>query len=77
PSRTWMTLQASLQPYQARLGTKANYLSKIIDEISDQFAVEDFNNKPLSEKYLLGFYSQRRELYKKKEINIESEETNK
>ncbi|KPH71171.1 type I-C CRISPR-associated protein Cas8c/Csd1 [Oceanobacillus caeni] len=77
PSRTWMTLQASLQPYQAKLGTKANYLSRIIDEISGQFAVEDFNNKPLTEKYLLGFYSQRRELYKKKEINIESEETNK
>ncbi|GAB3808043.1 type I-C CRISPR-associated protein Cas8c/Csd1 [Virgibacillus kimchii] len=77
PSRTWKTLQESLQPYQAKLGTKAAYLSKMIDEISDQFNIEDFNNKPLSEKYLLGFYSQRRELYKKKESNIESEETNK
>ncbi|WP_164218284.1 type I-C CRISPR-associated protein Cas8c/Csd1 [Virgibacillus sp. YIM 98842] len=77
PSRTWKTLQESLQPYQAKLGTKATYLSKMIDEISDQFNIEDFNNKPLSEKYLLGFYSQRRELYKKKESNIESEETNK
>lgn len=77
PSRTWMTLQASLQPYQAKLGIKANYLSRIIDEISDQFTVEDFNNKPLTEKYLLGFYSQRRELYKKKETKYESEETNK
>ncbi|MCK0471730.1 type I-C CRISPR-associated protein Cas8c/Csd1 [Halalkalibacter sp. APA_J-10(15)] len=67
PGRTWKTIQESLQPYQAKLGTKATYLSKIIDEISDQFDIEDFNNTPLTEKYLLGFYSQRRELYKKKE----------
>ncbi|MCM3713996.1 type I-C CRISPR-associated protein Cas8c/Csd1 [Alkalihalobacillus oceani] len=67
PARTWKTIQESLQPYQARLGTKATYLSKLIDEISDQFQIEDFNNAPLTEKYLLGFYSQRRELYKKKE----------
>jgi len=77
PSRTWKTLQESLQPYQAKLGTKATYLSRMIDEISDQFRIEDFNNKPLSEKYLLGFYSQRRELYKKKEKTNEGEETNK
>lgn len=67
PSRTWKTIQESLQPYQAKLGTKSTYLSKLIDEISDQFDIDDFNNTPLTEKYLLGFYSQRRELYKKKE----------
>ncbi|SDZ39440.1 CRISPR-associated protein Csd1 [Evansella caseinilytica] len=67
PGRAWKTIQESLQPYQARLGTKATYLSKLIDEIGDQFEAGDFNNTPLSEKYLLGFYSQRRELYKKKE----------
>lgn len=71
PGRTWKTIQESLQPYQAKLGTKVTYLSKLIDEISDQFDINDFNNVPLTEKYLLGFYSQRRELYKKKE-----EETN-
>lgn len=67
PGRTWKTIQASLQPYQAKLGTKATYLSKMIDEIADQFEEGDFNNLPLTEQYLLGFYSQRRELYKKKE----------
>ncbi|MUG22336.1 type I-C CRISPR-associated protein Cas8c/Csd1 [Paenibacillus macerans] len=67
PSRTWKTIQASLQPYQAKLGTKATYLSKMIDEIADQFKDVEFNNAPLTEQYLLGFYSQRRELYKKKE----------
>ncbi|CAM4252870.1 type I-C CRISPR-associated protein Cas8c/Csd1 [Paenibacillus phoenicis] len=67
PGRTWKTIQASLQPYQAKLGTKATYLSRMIDEIADQFEEGDFNNAPLTEQYLLGFYSQRRELYKKKE----------
>lgn len=66
----------SLQPYQAKLGTKVTYLTKMIDEVADQFQNGEFNNKPLSEKYLLGFYSQRRELYKKKENNKDSEETN-
>ncbi|WHX47847.1 type I-C CRISPR-associated protein Cas8c/Csd1 [Paenibacillus woosongensis] len=69
PARTWMTIQQSLQPYQARLGTKANYHSKMIDEIASRIKVEDFNNKPLSGKYLLGFYSQRHELYQGKEKN--------
>lgn len=72
PARTWKTIQDSLQPYQARLGTRATFLSKIIDEISDQIEREDFTNKPLTETYLHGFYSQRRELYKKKS----EEETN-
>lgn len=67
PGRTWKTIQASLQPYQAKLGTKATYLSKLIDEIADQFEEGEFNSVSLTEQYLLGFYSQRRELYKKKE----------
>jgi CRISPR-associated protein Csd1 len=67
PARTWKTIQASLQPYQARLGIKATYLSKLIDDIGNMFEFDDFNNEPLTEKYLLGFYSQRHELYKKKE----------
>ncbi|OZI12406.1 type I-C CRISPR-associated protein Cas8c/Csd1 [Bacillaceae bacterium SAS-127] len=69
PARTWKTIQDSLQPYQAKLGTKGLYLSKLIDEIASKMDYEDFNNKPLSGKYLLGFYSQRHELYQKKETN--------
>ncbi|MDQ0884884.1 CRISPR-associated protein Csd1 [Peribacillus sp. V2I11] len=63
PERTWKTIQDSLQPYQARLGTKGLYLSKLIDEVASSISFEDFNNKPLSGKYLLGFYSQRHDLY--------------
>ena len=69
PARTWKTIQDSLQPYQARMGTKANYLSGLIDEVASRIKYEDFNNRPLSGKYLLGFYSQRHELYQKKEKN--------
>ncbi|MFD2115579.1 type I-C CRISPR-associated protein Cas8c/Csd1 [Paenibacillus yanchengensis] len=63
PARTWSTIQQSLQPYQARLGTKATYWNKIIDEIGAKMPVEQFNNQPLTSLYLLGFYSQRHELY--------------
>ncbi|MED4352801.1 type I-C CRISPR-associated protein Cas8c/Csd1 [Schinkia azotoformans] len=67
PARTWKTIQESLQPYQAKLGTKGLYLSRLIDEVASRINYDDFNNKPLSGKYLLGFYSQRHELYQKKE----------
>lgn len=73
PARTWKTIQDSLQPYQARLGAKGLYLSKMIDDVASRISFEDFNNKPLSGKYLLGFYSQRHALYQKKEE--ESEQT--
>lgn len=67
PERTWNTIQSSLQPYQASLGAKAGYLSRLIDEVASRIRIEDFNNKSLSGKYLLGFYSQRHELYRKKD----------
>lgn len=74
PERTWNTIQSSLQPYQARMGIKARYLSSLIDEVASRFKTEDFNNKPLSGKYLLGFYSQRHELYQKKNNTNELKE---
>ncbi|WP_062354234.1 type I-C CRISPR-associated protein Cas8c/Csd1 [Bacillus kwashiorkori] len=76
PERTWKTIQASLQPYQMRLGKKGLYFSKLIDEVASSICIEDFNNKPLSGKYLLGFYSQRHELYKKHEEKLGEGENN-
>ena len=67
PARTWKTIQSSLQPYQARLGRDGIYLSRIIDEIGSRIDPEQFNDKPLSGLYLLGFYSQRHDLFQKKE----------
>ncbi|MGN7470651.1 type I-C CRISPR-associated protein Cas8c/Csd1 [Brevibacillus sp. SAFN-007a] len=66
PERTWRTIQACLQPYQARLGRQAFYFNRLIDEIGSRIPIEQFNNKPLSGKFLIGFYSQRHDLYTKK-----------
>lgn len=77
PARTWDTIQQSLQPYQAKLGTKATYWNKIIDEIGAKMPIEQFNNQPLTSLYLLGFYSQRHELYQggsKEAVTVEEEE---
>lgn len=74
PARTWAIIQESIQPYQARLGTRATYFTKIIDEIGSKMKVEDFNNRPLTGKYLLGLYSQRHELYQKKDDKNDNEE---
>ncbi|MCI1859205.1 MAG: type I-C CRISPR-associated protein Cas8c/Csd1 [Sporolactobacillus sp.] len=66
PQQTWQTIQSSLIPYQAKLGRKGVYLSQLIDDISAKFDYDQFNNKPLNGKYLLGLYSQRHQLYQKK-----------
>ncbi|TCT21776.1 CRISPR-associated Csd1 family protein [Melghiribacillus thermohalophilus] len=73
PARTWEIIQANLQPYQARLGDKAIYFNRLIDEVGSKIRFEDFNNKPLSGIYLLGFYSQRYELYNYKSNNNKNE----
>ncbi|MFS0726844.1 type I-C CRISPR-associated protein Cas8c/Csd1 [Paenibacillus sp. 1P07SE] len=76
PARTWMTIQQALQPYQAKLGVRAIYWNKIIDEIGSRIPIEQFNNQPLTGVYLLGFYSQRHDLYQKKDKEPKiSEET--
>lgn len=77
PERTWKVIQAALQPYQARLGRKATNLTKIIDEIAYKFDPKDFNNQSLSGKYLLGFYSQRHELYqgKQQDADVDTDES--
>lgn len=76
PARTWTTIQSALQPYQARLGEKVWYYNKLLDEVGSKIRLEDFNNKPLSGKYLLGFYSQRHELYQKKDKKSISNDKN-
>ncbi|WP_353949340.1 type I-C CRISPR-associated protein Cas8c/Csd1 [Sporolactobacillus sp. Y61] len=66
PERTWKTIQASLIPYQAKLGRGGWYLTQLIDDVSSKFSFDKFNNEPLNGKFLLGFYSQRYQLYQKK-----------
>ena len=68
PERTWITIQRNLQPYMMKLGVGVRRYTDLFDEISSRFELNDFTNKSLSGKYLLGYYSQRQQLYKKKEI---------
>ncbi|MGN7456664.1 type I-C CRISPR-associated protein Cas8c/Csd1 [Paenibacillus pasadenensis] len=76
PGRTWMVIQSALQPYQAKLGVKASYLNGLLDEIGAQLDPEkDYSDQSLSGLYLLGFYSQRHELYqKRKQLDGEGKE---
>ncbi|MEY8743971.1 type I-C CRISPR-associated protein Cas8c/Csd1 [Bacillales bacterium AN1005] len=66
PGRTWSIIQSNLQPYQARMGTGARYYNSLLDEVGDKLQIEDYTDKPLSGLYLLGFYSQRNDLYTSK-----------
>lgn len=66
PGRTWSIIQSNLQPYQARMGTSARYYNSLLDEIGDKLKLDDFTDKPLTGLYLLGFYSQRNDLYTSK-----------
>lgn len=67
PLRTWHTIHQNLQPYLMRLGPNARRYTALFEEISALFDPKEFNDQPLSGKYLLGYYSQRQDLYTKKE----------
>lgn len=78
PSRTWTIIQSNIQPYQAKLGNQVRYFNSLIDEVGSKLNSKEFTDKPLSGLYLLGFYSQRHELYKsKKEKEADQEQTQK
>jgi CRISPR-associated protein Csd1 len=72
PFRTWTTIQSSIMPYQMKLGGFSIRYTKLIDEIGSMFNVEDFNDRPLSGRFLLGLYSQRNALYQKKGTHSET-----
>lgn len=74
PERTWKTIQASLQPYQVRLGARSTDISKVMDEVLSKFNFEQFNNEPLSGKFLLGFSSQRHDWYQRSKTEEDKQE---
>lgn len=74
PTSTWRHLNLALAPYRSRLPNNGSYYDKIISDIMDLFDTEDFiSNKRLSGEFLLGFYTQRSDLRKKRE-NVEETE---
>jgi len=75
PYRTWEQLHSALIPYMVQLDG-AFFYKNLIGEVKDLFASpEDYtNDKPLSGEYLLGYYSQRQKLQKKKDNDASSGE---
>lgn len=72
PARTWMTIRRQLNPYQIRRGERVTYFNKIIQEIENNIEAKDMNNDALGPLFLLGYSSQVKDLYTKKEDKKEN-----
>ncbi|SFE69701.1 CRISPR-associated protein Csd1 [Paenibacillus algorifonticola] len=66
PERTWKIIQSSIQPYFEKMGGNSYRFHRLFDEVSSKMKPEQYTNVPLSGLYLLGFYSQRHDLYTSK-----------
>ncbi|MGK9296430.1 type I-C CRISPR-associated protein Cas8c/Csd1 [Melissococcus plutonius] len=73
PVTTWKILQENLIPYYEKLEDKGNYYQNLINQIMTQFDINDYTDRALTGKYLLGYSSQRIEL-NNKDKNKDKEE---
>ncbi len=75
PMKTWMILEDALKPYYRKFTDEYEF-KKNIDSILEILRDEDekYLNQPLNENYLLGYYLQRIELYKKSKKDEKKEE---
>jgi CRISPR-associated protein Csd1 len=75
PFQTWRTIELSLSPYLARMGSRINKHLGAQEEIMNLFDVDDFKQDgPLTGEFLLGFHCQRAELLKSsKHMEIDKE----
>ena len=70
PMKTWGILETMLLPYYQQLSPKSRaWHRNIIGEITEKLPDRSELKRPLDENYLLGYYLQRAELYKKKKDN--------
>ena len=71
PAKTTDLLRKKLEPYLERLlkNNKSTYSNDLMLKLLDRIPIEEFNNEPLSELYLLGYASQRTEFFKKSYID--------
>ena len=70
PYSTWKDIELALNPYLSRLGPKAIYYEKKLDEIMSFFDPEEFtDNSKQKGEFLLAFHSEKAEHYRKKEKN--------
>ncbi len=77
PARTWMTIRKQIHPYQVNRGEDMSYFNDLIRNIEDRIEASDMNNDALRPLFLLGYSSQVRAIYTKKERKEEiTNETN-
>ena len=71
PAKTTELLRKKLELYLERLlkNNKTTYSNDLMLKLLDRIPIEEFNNAPLSELYLLGYASQRAEFFKKSNID--------
>lgn len=74
PAKTLMVLTDKLQPYLDMLKGRGNVLRERMEELIARLGMEDFNNKPLSELYLLGYACQMNEFYEQARKSREGKE---
>lgn len=74
PVSTWTNMEMSLTPYKKKLKSSSSvYYMKLMQEILDKFESNDFVDKSLSGKFLLGYYHQNSDFYIKKNSTNEEE----
>lgn len=77
PAAVYKTISTQLQPYFSKAATqgpegkwsKNDFIQMKIGEVMNQFEDGDFNNQPLDEQFILGYYNQRSFEFTKKGEN--------
>lgn len=76
PAKTLTLLRRQLQPYLERLikSQRSTYINDLLLQLIDRIPMDQFNDQPLNELYLLGYASQRAEFFKKAESTASAKE---
>lgn len=62
PMSTFVKIHEDLMNYTHKFGEKEDILMGKFNEIVDEIGLESYDDRPLGDKWLLGFYKQRHEL---------------
>lgn len=67
PAKTLALLRKQLTPYLERLirGNKSTYINDLMLQLIDRIPIDQYNDQPLNELYLLGYASQQMEFFQK------------
>lgn len=71
PAKTWAVITDRLLPYINKNAKYMSYYNKLFEEVHDKFNLEDFNDKELDAKYLLGYWCQKKAMHSKSTDNME------